>query len=163
MVDGALRPLYCATIMIAGTPVEGLVDPGSSATILSFDLFRKIGRKATIPCEALMLPEVTLRDYSRRPIPIFAVVDLELCVQGRSVTVPVYLRNDLGRVSEPCLLSTNVVILLGLMVPGPGVHVGSSVMGQGGVVRLVKAERIPSHCGVCVEAVVEVLFWWNQN
>ena len=153
-VDGALGPLYCATIMIAGTPVEGLVDPGSSATIL-FDLFREIGRKASIPCEALTLPEVTLRDYSRRPIPIFAVVDLEFCLQGRSVTVPVYLRSDQGPVSEPCLLGTNVVIPLGLMVPGPGVHVRSSVMCQGGVVRLVKAERIPSHCGVCVEAVVE--------
>ena len=119
MVDGALGPLYCATIMIAGTPVEGLVDPGSSATILSFDLFRKIGRKATIPCEALMLPEVTLRDYSRRPIPIFAVVDLEFCVQGRSVTVPVYLRNDLGPVSEPCLLGTNVVMAGPVLVLNP--------------------------------------------
>ena len=93
-VDGALGPLYCVTVMIAGTPVEGLVDPGLLATILSFDLFREIRRKVSIPCEALTLPEVTLHDYSRRPIPIFAVVDLEFCLQGRSVTVPVYLRSD---------------------------------------------------------------------
>ena len=52
------------------------------------------------------------------------------------VTVPVYLRSDQGPVSEPCLLVTNVVIPLGLMVPGPGVRVKSSGMGWGGVVRL---------------------------
>ena len=71
------------------------------------------------------------------------------------MTIPVYLRSDQGPVSEPCLLGTNVVIPLWLIVPGPGVHVRSSVMSQGGVVRLVKAELIPSHCGVCVVAIVE--------
>ena len=57
--------------------------------------------------------------------------------------------------SEPCLLGNNVVIPLGLMVTGPGVHVRSSVIGQGGVVMLVKAEHVPSHCGVCVEAIIK--------
>ena len=86
-------PLYCATIVIAGTPVEGV---SRSVTILSFDLFNEIGQKASIPCEALKVSELTIRHYSRRPIPIFVVMDLEFCLQGRSVTVPVYLRSDQG-------------------------------------------------------------------
>ena len=61
-----------------------------------------------------------------------------------------YFRSDKGPVSEPCLLGTNVVIPLGLVVP-----VRSSVMGLDGVVRLVRVERIPSHCSICVEVIVE--------
>lgn len=82
VVSGALGPLFCASISIAGTSVEALVDPGSSATIMSFELFKKVGKAAGIPREAMRLPEITLRDYSRRPIPIFAVVDLEFEWQG---------------------------------------------------------------------------------
>ena len=48
---------------------------------------------------------------------------------------------------------------LGLMVPGPGVEPrsgGKSSQGvQGAAVRLIRAERIPSCCGVVVEAKVE--------
>ena len=36
--------------------------------------------------------------------------------------VPVYLRSNQGPVSEPCMLGTNVVLPLGLMVPGPSVE-----------------------------------------
>ena len=52
-VTSSLGPLYYATVTVSGTPVEGMVDPGSSATIISFNLFRTIGQKAGIPKEAL--------------------------------------------------------------------------------------------------------------
>jgi len=52
-VNGALGPLFYATMDIAGTPASALVDPGSSATIMSFELFRTIGTMAAIPSEAL--------------------------------------------------------------------------------------------------------------
>ena len=120
-VKGALGPLFYATVSIAGTSVESLVDPGSSATIMSFELFKKVGAKAGIPREALQKPNITLRDYSRRPIPIFAKVDLEFSYQDKQIITAVYLRSDQGTAGEPCLLGTNVVIPLGLMVPGPGV------------------------------------------
>ena len=157
-VSGALGPLFTAAITISGTPVEALVDPGSSATIMSFDLFKKVGKAAGIPRDALKLPEVTLKDYSRRPIPIFAVVELEFEWQGNKMSAPVYLKSEQGSgmVSEPCLLGTNVVILLELMIPGPGVTVREPGVGQTGMVRLVRADRVPSRCGVLVEAVVEV-------
>ena len=48
-VNGALGPLYFANVTIEGTPVDGMVDPGLSATIISFDLFEKIGGKSPDP------------------------------------------------------------------------------------------------------------------
>ena len=45
-----------------------MVDTGSSATILSWDVFQAIGRKAQVPVSALYKPEVTPDDYSQRPI-----------------------------------------------------------------------------------------------
>ena len=68
-VTGALGPLYYAEVKIAGVPVEALLDAGSSASILSFDLFQKIGHAAGITIDALKPPTATLRDYSQRPIP----------------------------------------------------------------------------------------------
>ena len=112
-VSGSLGPLYYTTVNVAGVPIEAMVDPGSSATIMSFDLFKKIGHKAGIPKEALKPPDLMLRDYSRRPIPIGARVNVTFEWQGRSVEATVYLRSDIG---------TNVVIPLGMMTPAPGVE-----------------------------------------
>ena len=142
-VDGALGPLFYATVVVAGTPVDALMDPGSSATIMSFELFKKVGTKAGIPREALQKPKVMLREYSRRPILVFAEVNLEFSYQGQRVTVPVYLRSDQGLAGEPCLLGTNVVLLLGLMVPGLGVQARELGVAEVGVVRLIRAERVP--------------------
>ena len=119
-VTGLLGPLYYATV----TPVEGMVDPGSSATIMSFNLFQTIGRRAGIPTEALKPLDsgLVLRDYSQRPIPIGACVELTFEWGGKSVTSTVFLRSDLGVGGEPCLLGTNMVIPLGLTVLDPGVE-----------------------------------------
>jgi len=90
-VTGAVGPLYYCTVNIAGEPVKAMVDTGSSATILSWDLFQAIGKKANIPKSALYRPKVTLHDYSQRPILTGAMVDLELEFNGKKVVVPVYL------------------------------------------------------------------------
>ena len=55
-------------------------------------------------------------------IPIGAQVDLTFSWQGKTVKAPVYIRSDVGRGGEPCLLGTNVVMPLGLMTPAPGVE-----------------------------------------
>lgn len=51
---------------------------------------------------------------------------------------------------EPCLLGTNVVMLLGLMTPSPGVEPqgqgGTGGEGQPAVVQLVQGVRIPAGC-----------------
>ena len=50
--------------------MEALVDPGSAATIMSYDLFQKIGKKAQIPPTMLSKPTVTLKDYNQHTITI---------------------------------------------------------------------------------------------
>lgn len=44
-ITGALGPLYYATVFIAGSPVEALVDSGSPATIMSFPFSRSLGKQ----------------------------------------------------------------------------------------------------------------------
>ena len=99
---------------------------------------------------------MVLRDYSQRPVPIGACVDLELEWQGKSVTTTVYLRSDLGIQEEPCLLGTNVVIPLGLMVPGVGIepHGGDSMVKgmTSPMVQLVQAKRVPGCSAIFLKA-----------
>ena len=102
--------------------MDGMIDPGSSATIISFDLFKKVGGKARIPSCALEVPNVTLRDYSHNPNPIGAQVNLTFRWGDKTVTTPVYIRSDQTAKGEPCLLGTNVVTPLGLMVPSESVE-----------------------------------------
>ena len=52
-VTGALGPLYFANVTIEGTPMDGMIDPESSAMIISFDLFKKVGEEAHILSSAL--------------------------------------------------------------------------------------------------------------
>ena len=164
-VTGALGPLYYAEVKIAGVPVEALLDAGSSASILSFDLFQKIGHAAGITVDALKPPKATLRDYSQRPIPIGAQVELEFEWKGSRVTAPVYLRSNQGTIGEPCLLGTNVVMPLGLMIPGPGVSTHTGPLGDveksypSGIseasVRLISSCRVPAQTSVVVEAELQ--------
>ena len=152
-VEGALGPLFYATVVVARTPVDALVDPGSSATIMSFELFGWASRQESHGRHYKR--RVMLQDHSRRPIPVFAEVNLEFSHQGQRVTVPVYLRSDQGPAGESCLLGTNVVLPLGLMVPGVGVQARELGVAEVGVVRLIRAERVPSQCGAVVEALVK--------
>ena len=45
-----------------------------TATILSFDLFTKIRHAATILGKRLLYPDMTLKDYNQRSIPIFVFI-----------------------------------------------------------------------------------------
>ena len=107
-----------------------------------------MGRQARIPSTALRKPDHPLYDYSRRLIPIGAEVDLTFSWQGKTVKAPVYIRSDVGRGGEPCLLGTNVVIPLGLMTPAPGVEPRGpedvECPGQSARIQLVQGVRVPA-------------------
>ena len=154
---GVVGPLYYCTVNITGEPVKAMVDTGSLATILSWDVFQAIGRKAQVPASALYKPEVTLRDYCQRPILMGAMVDLEVEFCGKSVVVPIYLRAARHAESEPCLLGTNVVGPLGLMCPAVGVEPrgGDDRSNSTVIAQLVHSQRVPSQKGTFLEAQVE--------
>ena len=75
-VTGAVGSLFYAEVMIENMPVNAMIDIGSLATIISFNLFKKIGRAAKIPRQELQRPDIILRDYNQKPIPIGAKVEL---------------------------------------------------------------------------------------
>ena len=154
-VAGAVGPLYYADVQVAGTSVKALLDSGSSATIMSFELFKTIGKAANIPADSL-LPvdwDLTLKDYSQRTIPVGAKVHLEIGWKDRSTTVPVYLADTQG---EPCLLGTNAVMPLGLMTPDSGVEAtGPELEGSKHGVRLISVTRVPSRSSAVLTARVD--------
>jgi len=159
-VTGALGPLFHATVSMEGIPIRRLVDSGSSATIISYNVFEKIGKAAKIPASELHQPNVILRDYSQRTIPVGASVNLTVSFQGHSVTVPVYIRPVDTSQCESCLLGTNVVIPLKLMAPHSGLMTDilplptNSLIPVQAPVHLIKAVRIPARTGIVVEGVV---------
>ena len=155
-VTSSIGPLYYANVDIEGLPVEALVDPGSAATLVSFNLFQKIGKNANLPPTVLSKPSVTLRDYNQHVIPIGASVDLTISFNGQSVVTPVHICSPNSQV-ESCLLGTNVVIPLRLMVPATGVQPKSNdtSLAQSttvtATVHLVHSTRLPGRAGTIVE------------
>ena len=161
-VTGAVGPLYYATVTVESTSVRALVDPGSSATIMSFQLFCKIGQAVYMPASALQKPDIQLRDYSQQPITVGACVHLTISFQDLSVTAPVYLYPDDSVHSEQCLLGTNVVIRLNLMVPhaslAPHPSNSESVSlspPSTAKIQLVRAASVPAHTGIVVDAITD--------
>ena len=146
---GAVGPLYYVTVSIASEPVEAMVDIGSSATILSFELFKPIGKKANIPVSALCATEVVLRTIISGLYLMEPKLNLSshlmvrawwpLCMYG--VRWVLSLRHDCW---EPMLLFH--------LTPAGGVEPRRE---QKATVRLVGAHWIPSQKGALVEAQIE--------
>ena len=157
-VTGAVGPLYYAEVTIESTPVEAMIDTGSSATILSFALFKRIGKAAKISAQELLRPDIVLRDYNQRPIPVGAKIELTFRWKDRAVTTPVYIQSDLAA-GEPCLLGTNVVGPLELMKKDTGVQererAPRDVTLKEAAVRLVGVSRVPARCAMIAPAVVQ--------
>ena len=70
--------LYYSRVNVCGQPVEAL-DSGLSATIMSFSLFRIIGKKVGMTADAFL---VILRDYNQHPIRVRAMVEVEIATGG---------------------------------------------------------------------------------
>ena len=84
----------------------------------------------------LQKPRVTLRDYIQQK------TDPNICQGepgGQRVTVPVYRHLDQGPAGEPCLLGA-AIRADGSRVEGAGYR--ELVVAEGGVVRLIRAERV---------------------
>lgn len=60
LVSRATGPTYYAKVKIEGTVVSSKVDPGSSATIISYEKFCEIGKQAGIPAGNLERPDLVL-------------------------------------------------------------------------------------------------------
>ena len=67
-VTASVGPLYYFQLLVAGQTVTALVDSGSSATIMSLELFQEVAKKAGLSSEILHKPDVALRDYNQHPL-----------------------------------------------------------------------------------------------
>ncbi len=138
----AVGPLCYAKVEIAGQLVDTMVDTGS------FELFKKIGKEAKIPVSALSKPDIVLRDYNKRLIPVGAKVELPFRFASQTVTAPVYIRTSGSDETETCLLGTNIIFPLQLMQPAKGVCHEEERQARTGYVCRAQARRIP---GVCLK------------
>ncbi len=71
-VNGTVGSLFYEEVNMAGVPVKGLIDTGSGATIISFEMFKKIGKIGDIPSSSLYPVDLILQDYNRNPISLGA-------------------------------------------------------------------------------------------
>ena len=113
-VTGSVGPLYYCQLLVAGQPVTALVDCGSSATIMSFELFQVV-KKAGLSSEILHKLDVVLHDYNQHPLCVGAVAHLEIEYGGKNVIAPVYINAGQGQSHEPFLCGTNILFSLGLL------------------------------------------------
>ena len=154
-IAGAVGPLCYADVEIEGQEVEAMVDTGSSATIISFALFKRLGKSAGVPAAALSRPDVVLHDYNGKPIPVGAKVELTFRYHGRVVTAPVYIKSDGHEEVESCLLGTNVIFALQLMQPAAGVCQRQDNVGVTASVCLTQATRVPARKGAYLDVYTE--------
>ena len=56
--------------------IRAMVDPGSSATIILLEKFKEIDMQMWIQPDSLKRPNLTLHDYSQKPISVGATVEL---------------------------------------------------------------------------------------
>ena len=163
-VTGSVGPLYYCHVTIAGQPVEALMDSGSSATIMSFSLFKQIAKVAHLSADILLKPDVVLRDYSQHPIRIGGVAQVEVEYKEKSVLTPIYLNADQGTAGESCLLGTNVLLPLGLISLEGGVELRGGDVHSGpqetedapiAVVKLTRTEYIPGRSSAILRVTVE--------
>ena len=123
------------------------MDPGFSSTIISFEKFKEIGMQMGIQPDSLKCPNQILYDYSQKLLPVGATVELIIKWKEQKVTSQVYIQAQ-GNKGEPCLLRTNVVILLELMKSDPNLEeqeVGKN-SSTAHIINLVKVARISGNC-----------------
>ena len=105
-MSDSVGPLYYATVVMEKISVRAMVNPGSPATTVSFRLktLRKLaciwGYIQPDSLKHLNL-NLTLYDYSQKPIPVGASVELTFKWKEQKVTTYVSVRSGSR---QPCLL-----------------------------------------------------------
>ena len=106
-------PLHYAKVQINGIEVEGMVDSGSTATIVSFELLKDIQANLTEQFK-LQLPNTTLYSFGGQPVKTAAQVMATISFNGSSIEVPIFVQRP-GESNRQCLLGNNVIIPLGIV------------------------------------------------
>ena len=154
----AVGPTVYVQVEVSGVSVEAMLDTGAQSTIISRELLHKVVRhlQATSkPVPKLRIPSAKLygKDGTEggREIVITAELDLEISVDGESISVPVFVQPGS---SQPCLLGMNAIPALGFSLLSPKgqiLIVRNDSKPKVSVVRLVQGVTVPSLKGSFVK------------
>ena len=99
-------------VVVAGVPVDGIVDTAADITIVGAEIFKRIAAVAKLRRRDLKPADKTPRTYDQKIFRLDGRLDLDIAFQGRTMKTPVYLKID---AKEQLLLSEGVCRQLGIV------------------------------------------------
>jgi hypothetical protein len=114
-------PVLYSDTEVEGVPVKAIFDSGAQSSVISRNPLQQVNRRMKEPRRSsptLETPSVTLyvkggRDTCSSELCVAAQTNLQLSVDGLTVTAPVVVQSSIG---VPCLLGINVLPKLGVRV-----------------------------------------------
>ena len=145
-------------VVVAGVPVDGVVDTGADITIVGGEAFKRIAAVARLRRRDVRPADKTPHTYDQKTFRIDGRVELDITFQGRSMKTPIYVKMD---AKEELLLSEGVCRQLGIVsyhnvvTPGQSREAEKSVVGEVSVpavrVQLVQMVKLKPEESVWVE------------
>ena len=127
-------------VVIAGVPVEGVVDTAADITIIGAEVFKRIASVAKLRRRHLKPVDKTPHTYDRKTFHLDGRLDLDITFDGRTMTTPIYVKMD---AKEQLLISEGVCRQLGIVRYHEQVIPGNS-SGEGTSIPLVRVELVQS-------------------
>ena len=127
-------------VVIAGVPVEGVVDTAADITIIGAEVFKRIASVAKLRRRHLKPVDKTPHTYDRNTFHLDGRLDLDITFDGRTMTTPIYVKMD---AKEQLLISEGVCRQLGIVRYHEQVIPGNS-SGEGTSIPLVRVELVKS-------------------
>ena len=109
--DKGSRPQY-VRVVVAGVPVDGIVDTAADITIVGAEAFKRIAAVAKLRKRDLKSADKTPRTYDQKLFRLDGCLDLDISFQERTLKTPVYVKMD---AREQLLLSEGVCRQLGIV------------------------------------------------
>ncbi|CAI8046512.1 hypothetical protein GBAR_LOCUS25737, partial [Geodia barretti] len=120
--DKGSRP-QSVRVVVAGVPVEGIVDTAADITIVGAEVFKRIAVVAKLRKRELKPADKTPRTYDHKIFRLDGRLDLDVTFQGKTMKTPIYLKMD---AKESLLLSEGVCRQLGIVSYHPQVTPGGN-------------------------------------
>ena len=99
-------------VVVAGVPVDGVVDTAADITIVGAEAFKRIAAVAKLKKRDLKPADKTPRTYDQKVFHLDGRLDLDITFQEQTMKTPVYVKMD---AKEQLLLSEGVCRQLGIV------------------------------------------------
>ena len=123
--DKGSRP-QLVQVIVAGVPVQGVVDTAADITIVGAEAFKRIATVAKLRKRDLKPVDKTPRTYDEKTFHLDGRLDLDITFDGRTMKTPIYIKMD---AKEQLLVSEGVCRQLGIVKYHKEVRPGDSTGG----------------------------------